>query len=239
MLKAANSQTRRKALKMVGVEEFKKTTNVSHETFRLYEKWYGLLTHWNKTINLVSPNTISNYWLRHALDSYQLCSFLPEQKTSILDLGSGAGFPGLALAIRLKEQSLGSKVILVESNGKKCNFLRTVIRGLDLPAQAVQARVEDYAKEQPQKFNVITARAFAPLPKLMHYSLPFWGGDKYLQTLGVFPKGARWRDEISEAQKQWSFEYEAVTSQTDSQAQILLVKNLKPISTVKERVNEH
>lgn len=214
-------------------EAFLQATNVSRETLQLYQNWYNLLTRWNNKINLVSPHTIHNYWLRHALDSQQLCSLAPEATKNWIDLGAGAGFPGLAIAIAFKEQETSKEgsqsdqnekpsrqVTLIESNGKKCNFLRAVIRELNLPATAKQERVENAGS---QKYDVISARAFAPLPKLFEYSLPFFGVD----TLAIFPKGRAWQEEVEAAQKHWQFTLETKDSKTDPEAKILLVTDLK------------
>ena len=202
----------------VDAQEFQRITNVSRETFHLYMAWYNLLTHWNKRINLVSSSTLHNYWLRHALDSWQVFAddlpviyppscVIPEEggiqsnnpipnnqiggrpqtksgvtdKVSggfnVLDLGAGAGFPGLAAAIHFRDVP-EAHVYLVEANGKKCNFLRAVIRELGLPATVIAARAENVPDKLKHKhFNIITARAFAPLPKLLGYCAPYWSVD--------------------------------------------------------------
>ena len=200
--------------------------NVSRETFGTFLKWKSLLTHWNKKINLVSQATLDAFWTRHALDSWQLIEYLPEGTNRVLDLGSGAGFPGLALAVFLKEQP-AARVTLVESNAKKANFLRTVIRELELPAQVLAVRAESLVGLEASGATpeIITARAFAPLPKLLAYAQPFWGAE----TIGVFPKGACWREEIKAARQKHSFGLEAYPSLTDSHARILQIKNLNPV----------
>ena len=208
---------------MMDGAEFKELAKVSEETFEHYNQWGNLLTHWNNKINLVSTATISNFWLRHALDSQQLCDLLPNGNLKILDMGSGAGFPGLAMAIALKtNERLTGHVTLVESNGKKCNFLRAVIRELDLPATVLQARAENIPLKP---YNVITARAFAPLPKLLAYSAPFWSET----TVGIYPKGERWQGEVKAAQLDWKFTFETKPSQTDEAAKILLVSGLEAL----------
>ncbi len=203
--------------------EFQQITNVSRETFADFQTWNNLLTHWNKKINLVSPSTISNYWLRHALDSWQLTPLLPTQPTILLDLGSGAGFPGLAAAIFYKNIP-DSHTYLIEANGKKCNFLRAVIRKLNLPATAIQARAEqvpDHLQDKP--IDIITARAFAPLPKLLTYSASYWTEN----TQGIFPKGKHWQDEVEAAKQDWSLSLKTTPSKTDLDARILLISNLQ------------
>lgn len=204
---------------------FAEETNVSRETFQTYETWRNLLTHWNKKINLVSASTIDQFWTRHALDSHQLFALAPVGVKTWIDLGSGAGFPGLAMAIALRDKADAS-VMMVESNGKKCNFLRAVTRELGLPAQAQQVRAEDLP---PAPYDVISARAFAPLPKLLAYSARFWGED----TIGIFPKGAGWKNEVDAAELEWSFSVETRESKTDADAKILIVKNLTPLEANK------
>ncbi len=206
----------------MNAEQFQRQTNVSRETLELYQIWYNLLSHWNKKINLVAHSTIHDFWLRHALDSWQVVGLLPKSTKTVLDMGAGAGFPGLALAISLKNIP-NAQITLVESNGKKCNFLRTVIRELGLPAKAVQERVENLNSTKEHQYDVITARAFAPLPKLLEYSLPIWS-DK---TTAIFPKGENWQTELDEARKHYTFDLTTTKSQTNDQAMILQVTNLQ------------
>ncbi|MBL4853411.1 MAG: 16S rRNA (guanine(527)-N(7))-methyltransferase RsmG [Robiginitomaculum sp.] len=215
----------------MNAEQFQHKTNVSRETLEDLEAWYNLLTRWNKKINLVSSATLHDFWLRHAMDSWQLINLLPEGTKTVLDMGAGAGFPGLALAIGVKnglknglKNELKNKpevqITLVESNGKKCNFLRTVIRDLTLPAKAVQARAENL---EPQMYDIITARAFAPLPKLLDYSLPFWGAS----SQAIFPKGENWQSEVDAARKTHNFDLTTKDSQTSEAAKILCITNLR------------
>jgi 16S rRNA (guanine527-N7)-methyltransferase len=225
---------------------FAEHKNVSRETFSLYEDWYNLLRRWNNKINLVSSSTVQNFWLRHALDSFQVAACAPSTAQHWLDMGSGGGFPGLAIAISLKEQGVkrgdAAGVVLVETNGKKCNFLRTVIRELDLPAKVKQVRVENLVldneetddldhKQNPlfggRAPDVITARAFAPLVKLCEYSAPLQGVD----TMCVFPKGRTWQDEVDAAKRDWSFDLQTQQSETDEEAKILILKNLTQKNT--------
>lgn len=208
--------------------------NVSRETFDHFQTWYNLLCIWNKKINLVSRSTLHDFWLRHALDSWQVVGLLPQNSKTILDMGAGAGFPGVALAIALKDTP-GAQIDLVESNGKKCNFLRTVVRDCALPAKVVQDRVESLPTKS---YDIITARAFAPLPKLLKYSLPFWSKDKSsenseisgqtpTQTTGIFPKGAKWQEELDIARKRFDFDLTTTNSQTSDEAKILTITNLR------------
>jgi len=222
----------------MNAEQFQRQTNVSRETLEMYEIWLTLLSHWNKRINLVSASTLHDFWLRHALDSWQVAELLPGNTKTILDMGAGAGFPGLAMAIALKG-TLDVQVTLVESNGKKCNSLSTVIRELGLPAKAVQARVENLElPKEEQHFDVITARAFAPLPKLLKHSLPFWykrrrgsdsdrPGNKMQNTVAILPKGEKWQSEVDAARKRYDFDLTTTKSQTSDLAMILQVNGLR------------
>ena len=230
---------------MLGKDEFAALENVSRETFADFQTWQNLLNHWNIKINLVSNSTINNFWLRHALDSWQLVSLLPHNISHVIDMGSGAGFPGLALAIAAKNSAHEnlSSISLIESNGKKCNFLRTVIRELALPAKVVQMRVEDAvltALDAEGRRNAITARAFAPLPELLHYSLSLGkvaiskgasgdvSGDKAGgEPIMLFPKGALWAEELAAARAVFDFDCEALESVTQSDARILRIRNVR------------
>lgn len=204
----------------LGPSEFQAKAGITPETLELYKRWHELLTRWNSRINLVASGTLNDFWLRHALDSHQTYPCLPTGTKSVIDLGAGAGLPGIAMAIMMRDTQ-NARVTLVESNGKKCNFLRTVIRELSLPANVVQHRAENLT---PEPYDVVTARAFAPLPRLLSYTQPFWHGG----TLGIFPKGESWETEINNAAAEWEFKYEARPSQTDDQARILIVKGLRP-----------
>jgi 16S rRNA (guanine527-N7)-methyltransferase len=133
--------------------------NVSHETLSELLSFHDLLFKWQKRLNLISPKTINEIWDRHILDSAQLCSFLPKNPCCILDIGSGAGLPGIVLSILTNH-----KIHLVESDQKKCAFLRTAISRINLNASVYETRLEDMPT---LKADIITARAFAPLPRLL------------------------------------------------------------------------
>jgi len=187
-----------------------------------FEKWQGLLEKWNARINLVSDAAMADFWGRHALDSWQLWDFVPKSAQTLLDLGSGAGFPGIAMAIGFKHRGSGS-VLLVESAGKKANFLRTVIRELDLPAKVWADRAEKFPA---QTFEVITARAFAPLPRLLDYAQPFWGES----TCALLLKGQTAKEELTQAAKTWKYNVVSNPSRSDESGVILKIQNLSPIS---------
>jgi 16S rRNA (guanine527-N7)-methyltransferase len=171
----------------------------------------------NPHMNLVAASTLPEFWTRHVADSAQLLDLAPEALTWA-DLGAGGGFPGLVLAILLKGRP-EAKVILVESQAKKCRFLSDVVAALDLPAQVINARAETLAL----KVDVVTARALAPLAKLLGYAEPLLKrGAK-----GVFLKGERIEEEIVEARGLWRFDYSLAPSQTDPRGRIIIVEKLK------------
>lgn len=211
-------------------QNFMTATDVSRETLALFEKWENLLTHWNKSINLVQKATVSEFWSRHALDSAQLFASLPDRARECLDLGSGAGFPGLALAI-MGRGRVGFHVDLIEANGKKSSFLRTVIRELGLPARAISERAESLPAKP---YDVISARAFAPLPKLLDYAAPFWAE----HTVGIFPKGRAYQDELVAARESYDYDVQIKASESDEAGKVLIISNLRALTEVKTAQNQ-
>jgi len=219
-------------------DDFVRLSNVSRETLQDYTTWHELLCKWNAKINLIAPSTLEAFWGRHALDSWQICPLLPDNARTVLDFGSGAGFPAIAAAIHTKHRSAQQAakeaaqealkdaasetmlhVHLVESAGKKASFLKTVIRELDLPATVHSQRIEAFS---PMRADVITARAFAPLPRLFQYALPH----SQAGTLLILPKGENAKAELESAASAWTFSLETVKSITQDDASVLIVKNL-------------
>lgn len=190
--------------------------NVSRETINRLKNYQHLLEVWQKKINLVSPSSLAKAWDRHFLDSFQLLDYLPPQSTSLIDLGSGAGFPGLVLAL-LRPDTLS--VTLVESDFKKCVFLENVSRETKTPVSVLHSRIETLAI----KADVITARGLAPLSQLLTFAFPLMQGN----SVGLFLKGEGVEKEISEAQKIWKFDLEIYQSLTDSTGRILKITHLK------------
>ena len=200
-------------------EDFARDSDVSRETLADYQAWHALLLKWNRNINLVSPAAVGDFWRRHALDSWQIWPHIPEKASKFIDLGSGAGFPGLAMAIGCKARGQGG-VTLVESAGKKTTFLRTVIRELDLPATATSERAEAI---DPTPHDIITARAFAPLPRLFSYAQPFWGEG----TIGLFLKGEAAQEELTQSAKKWTYNVETIPSRSDITGCLLKITELR------------
>jgi 16S rRNA (guanine527-N7)-methyltransferase len=200
-------------------QEFLEKSNVSRETYQLYQAWQQALLKWNKRINLVARSTLPDFWSRHALDSWQVTPFINTDDVSVLDFGSGAGFPGIAVAIALKDRG-GAQILMAESAGKKASFLRSTIRELELPAKVHAGRIEDIEMHKP---DIITARAFAPLPRLLEYAAPFLS----LDTRLILLKGESVDEEIKAAHAKWTFGSRKIQSHTDQTGCVLLVENIK------------
>jgi 16S rRNA (guanine527-N7)-methyltransferase len=172
----------------VTADEIGKLLNVSRGTLSQLESYLGLLEKWQRRINLVANSTLADAWQRHILDSAQLARFYPPNTKKILDVGSGAGFPGLVLAILG-----GVEVDLVESDQRKAIFLSTVINSLGLTAKVYNQRVEALPNLAP---DVVTARALAPIPKLLKLIENQLSPD----IVCLFLKGAKVEDELTNLQ---------------------------------------
>ena len=204
------------------------------EKLKLYE---SLLHKWQKAINLVSPGTLDNTWNRHFEDSLQLLPVIlnageeskypsgttlsQEGKNSLtlFDLGSGGGFPGMVLAMARPDIN----VHLIESDSKKCSFLKTVSRESLTPVTVHNARIESVETESVP--DLITARALASLDKLLDWCLPW--AKKNPDLIMVFLKGEKTAEEIAEAELKHSFDYKIYDSVTDSSGKIIVISNLK------------
>jgi len=191
---------------------------VSRETWERLERLADLLAERQKTINLVAASTLPHIWTRHIADSLQLLPLAP-RASRWLDFGSGAGFPGLVIACALVEAP-GARVELVERIQKKAHFLRDIVDALSLPAIVHARRIEDLTRGNISEFDVVTARAVAPLEKLLGYA------DALLKTgaVGLFPKGQDVAAELTEASKSWNIEYDLIPSKTDPKARIVRVR---------------
>lgn len=191
--------------------------NVSRETISRLKEYQRLLELWQKKLNLVSSSSLAMAWERHFVDSYQLLSYLPPGPISLIDLGSGAGFPGLVLAI-LRPETLF--VTLVESDFKKCMFLENVSRETFSPVTILNSRLESL---QGIQGDVITARGLAPLSQLLNYAFLVM----HEKSIGLFLKGKEFEKEIKDAQKNWEFELEIYPSLTESAGRILKLAHLR------------
>lgn len=194
---------------------------VSRETEERLRVYQALLHKWQEKINLVSPNSISDSWDRHFEDSLQLLPLLPSAPFTLYDLGAGAGFPALVLAVSNQQAA----VTLVESDAKKCAFLQTVSRETGAAVAIKNTRIEAAAKELPAP-DIVTARALASLEKLFGYIWPW--AEKSPALKMVFPKGENWTVEIDAAKAAgWDFDCEAIQSATEKAAKILVLTNLR------------
>ncbi len=203
-------------------ESFAETFKVSHETIHSLQRYVELLEHWQKTTNLVAPSTLPEVWDRHIADSAQLAGLAPNARLW-LDLGSGGGFPGLVVAI-LKSGDPEFRMHLVESNQKKCAFLSEVVRALKAPVDIHAMRIEQFAeKAQSLRPDVVSARALAPLTRLLELAEPFLREE----TRGIFLKGRDTATEIATAEARWQFDCVCHPSLTADDARIAEIQNLR------------
>ena len=192
-------------------EDFAVAYNVPRETMAKFSVYADMLADWQTRMNLVGPATLPQTWERHFADSAQLLPLAPQGATW-LDLGAGAGFPGLVIALLDPK----SHITLVESLAKKCRFLTAVANELGLQRQILIAnqRIEKLPPHAPQ---VITARALAPLSQLFRWGLPHAKPD----TIWLLPKGARYADELVEAEARFCFRHEEIQSRTSPDGRII------------------
>ena len=194
-------------------DQVRELLNVSRETIEKFRSYLTLLEKWQRRINLVSHSTLVDAWQRHILDSGQLAAHYPPQTSHILDVGSGAGFPGLVLAIMG-----GVTVDLVESDQRKAVFLSTVIRELGLPAKVHNQRIEIMPNLNP---DVITARALAPVPKLLNLIKTQISPE----CICLFLKGASVEDELTNLQSYSTMVATTHPSLSGSTGVVLELKN--------------
>lgn len=202
-----------------------RATNVSRETANSFRCYGDTLVKWNKAINLVSKDSLKDMWWRHFLDSAQLAKFITPRKDStgknptnlkIVDFGSGGGFPSLIFSM----MKLGS-IVGIESDLKKCVFLREVSRETYLDYRVINSRVESV---DPFPVDFITARAFASLDSIFTYAKPFLDVSRETKkTYLILPKGKTADIELTEAEKKWSIDCEQFDSVTDSEASVLKI----------------
>jgi 16S rRNA (guanine527-N7)-methyltransferase len=211
-----------------GPQSFAEAFKVPRETIHRLTRYAEILEHWQKRTNLVSPSTLPVLWSRHFADSAQLCGLAPKARLW-LDLGSGAGFPGLVVAV-IQAGRPDFHMHLVESNRKKCAFLAEVARETKASVDIHAMRIEELAEcAQSLKPDVVSARALAPLPRLFELAAPFFGEG----TKGLFPKGREAETEIAAARQEWEFAFRLSPSITANDSHIVEVTGLKPRHTAK------
>lgn len=202
---------------MIDREAFQHAFDVSRETMAMLDRYAELLAEWQANMNLVGPSTLPLVWHRHHADSAQLLPIAGRGR-SWLDVGAGAGFPGLVVAIFDPD----SRLTLVESIAKKCRFLNAVVEALGLRSRVTveNRRIETLP---PQRFDVVTARALASLGQVIDWCLPYAQPD----TCWILPKGVRVADELALAQRRFAFDHQLVTSMTDPDARIVVAANVR------------
>ncbi len=208
-----------------GPEEFAAATNVSRETLGRLKAYVDVLKDWSARHNLVSTRSLENVWRRHLWDSAQLVQYMPSYATSLVDLGSGAGFPGLVLAEMLRDRV---SVVLYEATRKKAEFLEAAAQRMGLSVGIRNVRIEA-GRHQPA--DVVTARAVAPLDQLLGYAHPF--AERH--TVCLFLKGQSVVSELTKARKSWSMKVSQHQSATDPSGVILEIRELGHVASKSKR----
>jgi len=202
------------------IDTFSRYSQVSRETIKSLIKYEKFLIKGNESLNLIGSSTINYIWHRHFLDSLQVIDFIDKNQKTLVDLGSGAGFPGLVLSIVAKERKIPLKIKLIEKSKRKINFLKEIITILNLNAVAIKQNVED------EKFyftdDTFVARAFKPLPKI--FELMHNKAEK-LNKIIIF-LGKNGQDGLLQASKNWDIKYKQRMSVTSSDSFIIEVNKL-------------
>ena len=201
--------------KTIQIDTFSRFTQVSRETITSLKKYEYILIEANKTLNLIGNSTINDIWTRHFLDSVQVIDFIDKNDKTLVDLGSGAGFPGLVLAIALKDRKIPLKIKLIEKSPKKVKFLKNLINELQLNVEVINQNI----LEEPIKFfdDVFIARAFKPLKiilQLIHNKAKNW------KKIFIF-LGKTGKNELLQASKIWDIEYKQRVSVTSSDSIVI------------------
>ena len=208
--------------------EFARIADVSRETLDRLQLYADLLVKWQASINLVAPSTLSDVWRRHMLDSAQLAALMPPPDgpvRSIADIGSGAGFPGLVLAI-----VTGRPTLLIDADSRKCAFLREAVRVTGAPATVINARIESLASEPAGwAVDILVARALSHLEKLCFFA------DLLKPRCCLFLKGRNWRGELTAAEERWTMQVESFASLSAPSARVLRLGGVAPVGNADSR----
>ena len=199
-------------------ENFASLENVSQEALADFQIYHDLLVKWQKAVNLISPNTIDKIWHRHFADSVGLYNHIPSDVKTIADVGSGGGLPAIVCAIIAKGKNRKLHITMIESDNKKCMFLKECVRILKLNATVINERIENVKGEQ---FDLMTARALAEFTTLLFMA------DSLSIKSALLQKGEKWESEINDATKKYSFQYTHHVSITNENAKVIHVTQLK------------
>jgi len=207
--------------KTIQIDTFTRFTQVSRETITSLKKYEDTLIKSNKTLNLIGNSTIKDIWIRHFLDSVQVIDFIDKNDKTLVDIGSGAGFPGLVLAIILKSRKIPLKIKLIEKSPKKVKFLRDLINELHLDVEVINQNI----LEDPKKLldDVFVARAFKPLKiilQLIHNKANNW------KKIFIF-LGKTGKNELLQASKSWEIEYKQRVSVTSDDSLVIEINRLR------------
>ena len=194
---------------------------VSRETSDKLAQFAQLVEKWTAKINLISKPSIPHIWDRHIRDSVQLYQHAP-MGSHWVDLGSGGGFPAIVLALMSQQDGCQTKFTLVESDQRKCVFLRTAIRELGLDASVINDRIEKIA---PLNADILSARALANLKTLVGFANLHLAED----GVALFPKGSNWEAEDVDAREDWQYNCDSIRSETDPSAAVLRIKEISHV----------
>ena len=197
--------------------------DVSRETLDALKYFEDLVVLWNPAINLISNSSVSDLWSRHIIDSAQLFLFTLPDEGLWLDVGSGGGFPGIVVSIVAKELAPSLRVVLVESDNRKCVFLRTVIRELGLSVKVINDRIENVKLDD---VVYLSARALRNLNSLLFIV----ENNVSRETVCIFPKGRSYKRELVESQKNWKFDFNLIDSNTSEDSKVIVLKGLERVS---------
>ena len=199
---------------LLGPEDVGAALDVSRETLSRLTKFVDLLLKWQRSINLIGPGTVDDVWRRHVLDCGQLVRFLPDRRARVLDIGTGAGLPGMVLGI------LGvPNIQMIESDAKKCVFLREAARITETPVKIIEARAESALCEPA---DVVTARAVAPLTRLLELT------EQYIKTNTICfsLKEKDFKNELTDIKNNWNMQFETHPSLTQRDGVILQLESV-------------
>ena len=203
------------------IDTFSRFTQVSRETITSLVKYENYLIKSNKTLNLIGKSTINNIWVRHFLDSAQVIDFIDKNTCSLIDLGSGAGFPGLIIAILAKDRKIRLKVKLIEKSTKKALFLREIVNYLNLNVEVLNINALTHAKKL--EADLIVARAFKPLKIILRF---LDKNTKNWKKVFLF-LGKTGQNELLQASKSWDIKYKQRMSLTSSDSIVIEINKLK------------